>query len=297
MQIYRKNVERSEAGDRVAVCVTQFDPKLLERGIACSPGLLCPALAVITSIQRVKYFKAQILSKAKFHITIGHETVIGKLTIFCDPRAADMKGFNFEDEYLYCSSLNDPSQEESQPSGHQFALIEFEKPIFIVPDSLFISSKLDMDVNSNSCRIAFYGKVLETFSDKNYTQTMLPKLKIYKNKYKIGILDRVVNEREVVCKDMFKKETRLDLFTGLKVVLDTGENGVINGCFGQSGKIRVSIPQGLLPDTITKVGLKKSKKNKSENNESTVKDIIRIELKFKQYIYDSEKKIVQSKDR
>lgn len=40
MQMFRKPVNSAIQGDRVALCVTQFDPKLLERGLVCAPGIL-----------------------------------------------------------------------------------------------------------------------------------------------------------------------------------------------------------------------------------------------------------------
>ena len=40
MQMYRAPVQRAAQGDRVGICVTQFDSKLLERGLVCSPGHL-----------------------------------------------------------------------------------------------------------------------------------------------------------------------------------------------------------------------------------------------------------------
>uniref|UniRef100_A0A1B6IRP7 Selenocysteine-specific elongation factor n=1 Tax=Homalodisca liturata TaxID=320908 RepID=A0A1B6IRP7_9HEMI len=299
IQIYRKNVEKGEAGDRMAVCVTQFDPKLLERGIVSTPGLISHVYAAITSIHKVKYYKQAIGSNSKFHISIGHETVIGKLTIFGPPDSLNKSPFNMEEEYLYRSSLFDPSFDEANKNENDeelFALLEFEKPILIVPESLYISSKLDMDIHTNNCRIAFYGRIVEAFSDKTYHQTVLPKLKIYKNKSKSGVVDRIVNEYEVVCKDMFKKETRLDLFTGLRVSLSSGENGVIEGCFGQSGKIRVRIPQGLKPDTVSKFGSKKSRKGKTEDEETSVRESLKVELKFKTYVFSENKKIVQGKE-
>ncbi|KAG8331173.1 selenocysteine-specific elongation factor isoform X2 [Homalodisca vitripennis] len=299
IQIYRKNVEKGEAGDRMAVCVTQFDPKLLERGIVSAPGLISHVYAAITSIHKVKYYKQAIGSNSKFHISIGHETVIGKLTIFGPPDSLNKSPFNMEEEYLYRSSLFDPSFDEANKNENDedlFALLEFEKPILIVPESLYISSKLDMDIHTNNCRIAFYGRIVEAFSDKTYHQTLLPKLKIYKNKSKSGVVDRIVNEYEVVCKDMFKKETRLDLFTGLRVSLSSGENGVIEGCFGQSGKIRVRIPQGLKPDTVSKFGSKKSRKGKTEDEETSVRESLKVELKFKTYVFSENKKIVQGKE-
>ena len=40
MQMYRAPVHKAAQGDRVGICVTQFDSKLLERGLVCSPGHL-----------------------------------------------------------------------------------------------------------------------------------------------------------------------------------------------------------------------------------------------------------------
>ncbi len=41
MQMFHKPVQRAAAGDRLGVCVTQLDAKLLERGLACAPGEGC----------------------------------------------------------------------------------------------------------------------------------------------------------------------------------------------------------------------------------------------------------------
>ena len=38
-------------------------------------------------------------------------------------------------------------------------------------------------------------------------------------------------------KDLFKKETNIALFSGLRVKLSTGEEGKVEGGFGQSGKV------------------------------------------------------------
>lgn len=46
----------------------------------------------------------------------------------------------------------------------------------------------------------------------------------------------------MICKDLLKKETNIEYFNGLKVTLSTGEKGVIEGTFGQSGKIKIRIP-------------------------------------------------------
>ena len=40
MQMFRQPVHRASQGDRVGICVTQFDPKQVERCLVCSPGHL-----------------------------------------------------------------------------------------------------------------------------------------------------------------------------------------------------------------------------------------------------------------
>lgn len=60
-----------------------------------------------------------------------------------------------------------------------------------------------------------------------------------KEKIKEGFVDRIVNERELIVKDMFKKETNIQLFIGFRINISTGESGIIQGTFGQSGKIKV----------------------------------------------------------
>lgn len=57
MQMFRQAVECAVQGDRLGLCVTQFDAKLLERGLVCSPGALPTAHALVVSVERIVYFK------------------------------------------------------------------------------------------------------------------------------------------------------------------------------------------------------------------------------------------------
>jgi len=59
---------------------------------------------------------------------------------------------------------------------------------------------------------------------------------------KEGIVERQTDELTLVCRGLFKKESKVDAFVGLKVALSTGESGVIESGFGQSGKFKVRIP-------------------------------------------------------
>lgn len=82
--------------------------------------------------------------------------------------------------------------------------------------------------------------------EKNYMSNECSKLKVYKTKSKEGICERANNDSEVICRNMFKKETNLAVFNGLKVTLSSGDEGTIDGSFGQSGKFKVRIPSKLL---------------------------------------------------
>lgn len=52
---------------------------------------------------------------------------------------------------------------------------------------------------------------------------------------------QVTDDYTVIGRNLFKKETNLQLFVGLKVNLSTGETGVIEGGFGQSGKFKIRV--------------------------------------------------------
>ncbi len=53
---------------------------------------------------------------------------------------------------------------------------------------------------------------------------------------------QVTDDYTVIGRNLFKKETNLQLFVGLKVTLSTGETGIIEGGFGQSGKFKIRVP-------------------------------------------------------
>ena len=66
----------------MGICVTQFDPSQFERGYVCSPSTMCSVYGAIVSIHRISYYKLPITSKHKFHVTIGHDTVMATLQMF-----------------------------------------------------------------------------------------------------------------------------------------------------------------------------------------------------------------------
>jgi selenocysteine-specific elongation factor len=216
------------------------------------PGYVPSVSSAIISVHKIKYFKGNVNTKAKFHISIGHETVMAKLSFFgllqessdtIEDNAFDFnREYKFQDELLLDPQIDDKDVRAKEMPVKQFALLEFEKPVLAVPKCLIIGSKLDTDIHTNTCRLAFWGHLLEGIGDKNYSATVLPRLKIYKEKCKCGVVDRASNEHEVIGKNLFKKETNIQLFVGLQVELSTGEIGVIESSFGQSGKVKIHIP-------------------------------------------------------
>lgn len=77
MQMFRKPVEKAQKGDRVGICVSKLDPKELERGLVCAPGKANHFTTALTKVSRIRHFKPDIMGNTKYHITIGHQTVLG----------------------------------------------------------------------------------------------------------------------------------------------------------------------------------------------------------------------------
>ncbi|XP_078207933.1 selenocysteine-specific elongation factor isoform X6 [Callithrix jacchus] len=264
MQMFHMPITSAMQGDRLGICVTQFDPKLLERGLVCAPESLHTVHAALISVEKIPYFRGPLQTKAKFHITVGHETVMGKLMFFTPaPDNFDQEpildSFDFTQEYLYqeqylykdlASAVTD-NDEADKKAGQateglcprqQWALVEFEKPVTCPRLCLVIGSRLDADIHSNMCRLAFHGILLHGLEDRNYADSFLPRLKVYKLKHKHGLVERAMDDYSVIGRSLFKKETNIQLFVGLKVHLSTGELGIIDSAFGQSGKFKIHIP-------------------------------------------------------
>lgn len=287
IQMFRISVDKIVQGDRAGVCLTQFDPSLVERGVVCTPGTVPIVPAVVAEISRIAFFKGEISSKVKFHISLGHETVLAKITLFTGVKTSKLD-LDFSEEYLYQDSLEADSKEIASSSGRQLALLEFERLIPVVPDCVLMGSRLDTDINANMCRLAFHGKVIWQARDKSdYMKNEVSKLKVFKHKSKDGIVERVVNDQEVIVKDLFKKETNVDLFVGLNVILSTGECGSLEGSFGQSGKVKVRVMEGLRKETVARVGTGKKKGDQPQG------EPVIATIKFKRYVFDREKKIIK----
>ena len=89
MQMFRKPVQSVKQGDRVGICLPQLDVEKIERGIAAKPSSIKLSNLAIVIVRRVPYYPNEIKSKAKFHISLGHQTAIGNVTFFSCEESKD----------------------------------------------------------------------------------------------------------------------------------------------------------------------------------------------------------------
>lgn len=268
IQKFREPVESASSGDRIGLCVTQFNAKQMERGIIAQPGYLRPVYAVCVQLQPIRYYKQSIKSRSKLHISVGHDTVMANLTLFCDEGASP--SFDLSKEYKYVEEL---SPADSMPTDNIFALLQFESPVLTTLGTKLIASKLDMDAHSNSCRLVFWGRIAWQTQSVNYDKELLPQLRIFKRKEKQGNVRRVVNANEIIVQNLFKKETNREMYVGKRVQLSTGETGCIERTFGQTVKVCIVFREGLTVATLDQL--------KSEH----AKDV-RVLLQYKKYVFN-----------
>ncbi|EFA75193.1 Selenocysteine-specific elongation factor [Heterostelium album PN500] len=265
MQMFHKPVKKASQGDRVGICVTQLDANLLERGLLCTPKTVPLLNGAIVAIEKVRFYKNEVKTKSQFHVTIGHSTVIATAIFFGNKKQQTeqqqqqpetmienmtLNQFNSKLEYSYLDSLNATGQE--YPVGSQYALLTFEHPVLCPLNSVIIGSKLDVNLDTSSCRIAFHGELVEGIDVTN-KQLLNNHLHIYKIKAKEGQIERIHSESTLIGKNIFGKDTDLSKFIGMKVIFDNGVVGLLESGFGKTGKVKITLPASVDINTI-KVG-------------------------------------------
>ncbi|XP_052862300.1 selenocysteine-specific elongation factor [Anopheles cruzii] len=281
IQMFRQNYTTIQQGDRAGLCITQFEPKSLERGIVCAADYAHYVHAAILEIAPLRYYKRPIRSKAKFHISCGYETALATILLFTgEPNTP----FSYNAQYEFLEEV----AADTGLNRAVLALLEFEKPILAFEDALIVGSKLDSDTQrTTDCRIAFSGRLTHMIRDANYAESVLPGLQLFKRKHKTGNVQRVVNEQELIAAGFFKKTgNNRHAFVGFNVTLGSGERGVIEGAFGAGGKVKVRFPEPLAADVLERLN------NKTGGN----RDDSRVELNFKKFLFrktDKDKNIFQ----
>lgn len=180
LQVFKRSVGEAKAGDRVGLCVAQFDSTQMERGALCS-GSDASAAAVlektdtlIVRVHRVRFHPMVCDSHTKFHITIGHTTVMGTMRYFSRPTSATGARFDPQVESTYEDQLGDeahfkfdtaaqlpPGQPLPVTPGDReyFAILLLEQPVYAATGATFVAMRLDVE-KENFCRIAVSGAVV-----------------------------------------------------------------------------------------------------------------------------------------
>ena len=179
MQSFKESVKTISAGDRAGICVQSIESEAIERTLISSKPLVYKSVLLLEA-KKVKYFKDDLKSKSKIHISVLNESVLCKQILIVKPTR-----FGFE--YL-------EKVDEGQDTFH--VIIELEKgtAINILPGAIVIGSKLDSHPSLQKCRIAFHGKW--RLNDADSTEDF----KIYKLKEKYSFIDRILSENRVIGK-------------------------------------------------------------------------------------------------
>jgi len=316
MQMFRRSVTEIKQGDRAGLCVANLDSKLMERGVASSVDSVKLISGAIAVVKKVRYFRQSLNSGTKFHISVGHSTVMATVTFFGAKEMAerpkkssrsksesgaeskslstsalggnaDTAGlprlvFDFDDDFEqhdgYIETLDDEIEaSNSSDLPLHWAIIDFQTPVYCPLNSLVIGSRLDTDIQANTCRLAFSGRLVQKF-DASKEMGMM---NFYTKKERAGIVDRLgepykrnddeqIVRYEIFGSELFRKETNMNEFLGLHLETEKGDVGVIQSSFGTSGKFRMNFPAG-----------------------TTVRNGDKLYLRFKRYANDPEKKIRQ----
>ena len=224
-----------------------------------------------------------MLFVCRYHISIGYDTVTARVALF---RSSYVDKFDPAVEYEFVEELgqNKPSDPEaSHKDSTVFAMLEFDRSVMAMNNSLLIGSDLQSE-DENACRLAFSGRLIEYSQDKQYQTTFLPSIKIFKEKCKEGSLDRIVSDSQLIAKGFCKKESNIDHLVGLKVKVILNELNVearIESRFGQTNKVRLNLTEPLTAE---------ASKLLKDNTKQT-----KVLLNFKKYFYGTvgKSKLVQ----
>ena len=321
MQMFKRSVQSCAKGDRLGMCFAQLDHKSMERGLVASPGTVPSFDAAIVIAEKIRFYRGPVHSKTKFHVTLGHCTVMATAEFFrqsdstlpgdmssadfpghpnetCDDAITSSSGevsfsyFSEDKEYRYCEELQshaktnnfddtrsgvtircaDPAYNGSSdaPGSPYFALLRFDRRVTSPRGTLFIASRFDSDINQKTCRLAFYGRLARPINlEHDYKELRF--IKAFKVKEREGAIDRVIDAHYAIGRGMFKRETDMSSFQGMKVLTCRGEEGLIDGAFGKSGKFKLYFKDGI---------------RAIENDAGHV----RLLLRFKRHAFDKENK-------
>lgn len=214
---FHESVDFASKNDRVGVCIAGFPSHSLERGwmVHSASDVLSSAEMIIAKIKQVRFYKDAIHSKQKFHISVGHSTRVASAIFF----GMDGDRFDWNGEFLFHDSFMDDS----------IVALKFEKPLFIPRGGILIASDLSKDPSKfKGCRLAFSGIVMDSSATWR-------RLSMYRKKTRTGWIDRIVNSRIIIVRDVLGKTPDISPYIGKMIMLSNGHAGIISSSFGKAG--------------------------------------------------------------
>jgi len=242
-QVFHKAVSVVKQGDRAGICLPGVPAEAVERGLLCAPGAVRGASTLVALVRKVRYFKGNMLSHSKCHVSIGHNTVVGTVDFagaaelaeagVTSGNALDVAAVPAGCMYAAQSALvgKRPGLVGKPAPGDdgaawQWAVIQLEAPVLVPDSAVIIGSRLDAEATSTSCRLAWFGRVLQRVSHAPSTDgapLLGELLHVYRNKHREGVVDRInkggLRGLSIIGKDLFHKETDMHTFTGMQVAL------------------------------------------------------------------------------
>jgi hypothetical protein len=183
-------------------------------------------------------------------------------------------------EFQSCLKGTEDIQYGNEPA--QWAVLQFQRPVFCPLGSLIIGSKLDTSTSSNEkegshvssqagqCRLAFYGPIKESVPVQD-----MAKIKVFSWKEKTAEVMKISDTKNGLCTELIgcnlvKEGGSISNFIGMKIETDRGHLGVIMGPYGSSGsfKVKFSDPVPVSPQS-------------------------KLTLRFKRYLHDKLKVMAQ----
>jgi selenocysteine-specific elongation factor len=119
-----------------------------------------------------------------------------------------------------------------------------DKDVFIKENALYIGSKFELEADIKECRLAFSGNVMfkGKIEDENGPVEKVLPIKISRRKERFGTIEKVLDSRTLLVKNIFKKETNLAFWMDKDIYIQEIEaKGKISSSFGKTGKVKVSL--------------------------------------------------------
>jgi small GTP-binding protein len=144
----------------------------------------------------------------------------------------------------------------------QWAVLQFQRPVFCPIGSLIIGSRLDtfsaaVDKDSKDghnretasqagqCRLAFYGPIKESVTLQD-----MEKIKVYSWKEKQAQVFKITDTKNGLCVELIgcnlvQEGGNVQNFIGMKIETNRGHLGVITGPYGSGGNFKVKFSEGV----------------------------------------------------